>query len=105
MERDLRVNAEYFEDYPEGTEEERAGMLVGPADNADYGPCLYLGPAGQRCGRRALQGGFCALHQPGTRRPAASKPNAKRVAAVIGALVALLPWLGDLIRELIRLLR
>jgi hypothetical protein len=105
MERDVRVNAEYFEDYPEGSEEERAALPVGLADNADYGPCLYLGPAGQRCSHRALQGGFCALHQPGARRPVGSTPSAKRVAAVIGALVALLPWLGDLIRELIRLLR
>jgi len=104
MERDLRVNAEYFEDYPEG-ERERAAVPVSLAGSADYGPCLYLGPAGQRCRRRALQGGFCAPHRPGTRDPAASKPNAKRVAAIIGALVALLPWLGDLIRELIRLLR
>ncbi|MGO9589871.1 MAG: hypothetical protein ACLP3K_07475 [Candidatus Acidiferrales bacterium] len=80
-------------------------MPLSSAGSADYGPCLSLGPAGQRCSRRALQGGFCALHQPGARRPAASKPNAKRVAAIIGALVALLPWLGDLIRELIRLLR
>jgi len=110
MERDVRVNAEYFEDYSQdaddgGTERERAGMPTALAGNADYGPCLYLGSAGQRCSRRALQGGFCALHQPGVRRPAGRTPSAKRVAAVIGALVALLPWLGDLIRELIRLLR
>jgi hypothetical protein len=105
MERDVRVNAEYFEDYLEGTEEEPAGMPVSLAGSADHGPCLYLGPGGQRCSRRALQGGFCALHQPGARRPMGSTPRAKRVAAVIGALVALLPWLGDLIRELIRALR
>ncbi|MGA8873130.1 MAG: hypothetical protein WB460_18435 [Candidatus Acidiferrales bacterium] len=105
MERDVRVNAEYFEDYLGGTEEEPAGLPVSVAGNADYGPCLYLGSAGQRCSRRALQGGFCALHQPGARRPVGSTPSAKRVAAVIGALVALLPWLSDLIRELIRLLR
>lgn len=27
-----------------------------------YGPCLYLGPRGQRCDRPALEGGFCARH-------------------------------------------
>ena len=105
MERDVRVNAEYLEDYPEGTEEERAAMPVGPTGSADYGPCLYLGPSGQRCGRRALEGGFCALHQPGAKRLPSGKPSGKRIAAVIGALVALLPWLVDLVRELIRALR
>jgi hypothetical protein len=110
MERDVRVNAEYREDYRQSadegfTEEERVAMPLGLAGNADHGPCLYLGPAGQRCSRRALQGGFCGLHQPGARRLVGSTAGAKRVAAVIGALVALLPWLGDLIREVIRLLR
>src|ERR1700722_19271843 len=31
---------------------------------ADLGPCLYLGPAGQRCDRRAARDGFCSRHQP-----------------------------------------
>ncbi len=105
MDRSVRVNAEYLGDYPDDAEEERAAMPVTFAGNEDYGPCLYLGPGGQRCSRRALEGGFCALHQPGARRPAASTPSAKRIAAVFGALVALLPWLGDLIRMLIRLLK
>ncbi len=105
MERSVRVNAEYLGDYPEDVEDDPGVMPVAFAGNADYGPCLYLGPAGQRCSRRALRGGFCALHQPGVRRPAGSTPSAKRAAAVVGALVALLPWLGDLIRALIRLLR
>ncbi|MGC2332263.1 MAG: hypothetical protein WA581_12475 [Candidatus Acidiferrales bacterium] len=105
MDRGVRVNAEYLRDDPQGAEEETDVMPTAFAGSTDYGPCLYLGPSGERCGRRALDGGFCALHQPGARRLAASKPAAKRMAAVIGALVALLPWLGDLIRELIRLLR
>ena len=105
MERDVRVNAEYLADYPEGAEEERAALPVAAAGGADYGPCLYLGPSGQRCSRRALEGGFCALHQPGAKQPVSSKSNSKRIAAVIGALVALLPWLVDLVRELIRALR
>jgi hypothetical protein len=105
MERDVRVNAEYLGDYPSGTERERAAVPAGLAGNADYGPCLYLGPVGQRCDRRALAGGFCAWHRPGARPPVGSTPSAKRVAAVIGALVALLPWLGELIRELLRMLR
>lgn len=105
MERDVRVNAEYLGDYPEGSEEERVAMPLGLTASADYGPCLYLGPSGERCSRRALEAGFCALHQPGAKRLPSSKANGKRIAAVIGALVALLPWLVDLVRELIRALR
>lgn len=29
------------------------------------GPCLYLGPQGQRCDRPAVEDGFCARHVPG----------------------------------------
>jgi hypothetical protein len=105
MDRSVRVNAEYLGDYPASAEEESAESSAAFADNADYGPCLYLGPSGERCGRRALEGGFCERHEPGAKRPASSAPTARRTIAVIGALVALLPWLSDLIRELIRLLR
>ena len=105
MERGVRVNAEYLGDHPADAEEVDGAMPEGFAAGADYGPCLYLGPSGQRCGRRALEGGFCTLHQPDAKRPGSSPPNTKRIAAVIGALVALLPWLADLIRELIRALR
>ena len=110
MDRGVRVNAKYLGDYPQGFDEERSeeessSPLVVPATGADYGPCLYLGPSGQRCGRRALEGGFCALHQPGAKSPASKTSHTKRVAAAIGALGALVPWLIDLIRELIRHLR
>jgi hypothetical protein len=27
-----------------------------------YGPCLHLGPRGQRCDHAALEGGFCVRH-------------------------------------------
>jgi hypothetical protein len=110
MERGVRVNAKYLGDYPEGavegfSEEESPSQRVAPRSGADYGPCLYLGPSGQRCSRRALEGGFCALHQPGAKRPRSTASHTKRVAAVIGALTALLPWLIDLLRELFRHLR
>ncbi|MGA9936792.1 MAG: hypothetical protein WA369_18100 [Candidatus Acidiferrales bacterium] len=112
MDRSVRVNGEYFEDYSpdaeEGAGEEEGasegGLAALPGDR-DYGPCLYLGPSGQRCSRRALQSGFCALHQPGAKRPASKTSHTKRVAAAIGALGALVPWLIDLLRELFRHLR
>jgi hypothetical protein len=75
--------------------------------NADLGPCLYLGPAGQRCSRRAVEGGFCARHQPGSSQLAGlSVPQiSKRAVAFFGLLAVLWPVLADLVRELIRLLR
>jgi hypothetical protein len=33
-----------------------------PSAGATHGPCLYLGPQGQRCDRPALEDGFCAIH-------------------------------------------
>lgn len=105
MEPDLRVNAKYFEAHPTRFEVPGGGGSAAAAPNPDYGPCLYLGPSGERCDLRALEGGFCALHEPGVKRPAINSPATKRIAAVVAALAALLPWLTDLIREIIRLLR
>lgn len=39
--------------------------VLGEAQPWTNGPCLYLGPQGQRCNRPALEGGFCARHAPG----------------------------------------
>jgi len=73
----------------------------------DLGPCLYLGPSGQRCNRRAVEGGFCARHQPDAGRfQGLSIPQvSRRGVAVIGLLAVLWPVLADIVRELIRLLR
>jgi hypothetical protein len=109
MDRDVSVNAEYRGDYAEDAEngffgDENPYGASAAAVGTDYGPCLYLGPSGQRCSRKALEGGFCALHQPGAKRPESTASHTKRAAAVVGALAALLPWLIDLIRELLRLI-
>jgi hypothetical protein len=69
----------------------------------DQGPCLYLGPSGQRCNRRAVEGGFCALHQPGAVAAKIAKPS-KIVAAILGILGALWPFVSDFIREILRFL-
>ena len=47
---------------PEPPEDDPAIGIPPPA--ADQGPCLYFGPAGERCSRPAIDGGFCARHQP-----------------------------------------
>lgn len=73
-----------------------------PATEADEGPCLYLGPAGQRCYRPALPGGFCAAHQPGAAaRPKIGKKS-KLVAAIAGIGGALWPYIYNFIHQLIR---
>jgi len=65
------------------------------------GPCLYLGPAGQRCDRLALAGGFCARHRPGARREAFRNP-ARILAAALGIAALVWPYVNDLVREIIR---
>ncbi|MGA8145254.1 MAG: hypothetical protein WB987_15310 [Candidatus Acidiferrales bacterium] len=72
---------------------------------ADQGPCLYLGPAGQRCTQRAIEGGFCARHQHGA--PAIIGPflTPKKIAALFVALAMLWPELARIISALVRLFR
>jgi hypothetical protein len=76
-----------------------------PAGQTDEGPCLYLGPAGQRCYRPALKGGFCAVHQPGaTAARATIGRKSKLAAAIAGIGGALWPYIYDFVRELMRIL-
>jgi Family of unknown function (DUF5763) len=69
----------------------------------DLGPCLYFGPAGERCDRRAVQDGFCSKHQPGAKPLVSSSKPTKVMAAAIAIIGILLPYLIDLLRELARL--
>lgn len=71
----------------------------------DLGPCLYFGPAGQRCDRRAVEGSFCRRHQPGALRDALRTQMPRRILAVVGVLAVLAPVLADLVRELVRFFR
>src|ERR1700733_11119284 len=108
MERGVSVN-----DGPVSSADDALDLPALPApptfedssQEADLGPCLYFGPAGERCDRRALEGGFCARHRPGASRAGLSTQVPKRAVAAAGVLAALWPILADLIRELIRLLR
>jgi hypothetical protein len=75
------------------------------AATQDLGPCLYFGPAGERCDRRTVHDGFCSRHQPGAKAVAASSTDAKKVvAAAIAIIGILLPYLIDVLRELTRFL-
>jgi hypothetical protein len=69
----------------------------------EQGPCLYLGPGGQRCDRRALTGGYCASHRPGAPKlPKVASSKGKLFAVIAAALSALWPFLADLVREVVR---
>jgi hypothetical protein len=67
----------------------------------ELGPCLFLGPAGERCSRRALEGGFCGVHQPGGIAKLIAAPG-RVFAATITIVVLLWPYIADLVREIIR---
>lgn len=104
MERGVNVN-----DWPandrEANSEEVLAIEPPLTSTQDLGPCLYLGPAGQRCGRRAVKDGFCAMHQSGLSRASLRQPDVKRsrvLAAILGILGVLWPLLADLIREITR---
>jgi hypothetical protein len=84
------------------------GTELGPISNirkaiasTDQGPCLYLGPSGQRCNKRALASGFCAAHGPNATMGRATNP--RRWWAVAAAIAGLLwPYLEFVLREIIR---
>jgi len=104
MERGVNVN-----DWPandrDANSEEVFAIDPPSTPSQDLGPCLYLGPAGQRCSRRAVKDGFCAIHQPGQSRVTVRQQDAKRskiVAAILGILGVLWPLLADLVREITR---
>jgi hypothetical protein len=108
MERSESVNLGDTLETPDFEEADSLAEGAGAAQRvpvADQGPCLYLGPSGQRCGRRAVAGSFCARHQPGTSQTLSLPQISRRSVAVIGLLAVLWPVLADLIRELVRLLR
>jgi hypothetical protein len=102
-----------------GVSSTRYGVASSSRKNSgDQGPCLYFGPQGQRCDRRALADGFCARHLPAQlgqsaqagatspERPGAaslgSKPFGRIIAIGIAIFAALWPVVADLLREIIR---
>jgi hypothetical protein len=72
---------------------------------ADQGPCLYLGPAGQRCSRRATMGGYCSQHQPGAAGISVPTISPKKMAAIGVAIAMLWPEIVKVASALIRLIR
>lgn len=83
---------------------EATGSGLGSSKRPDQGPCLYLGPRGQRCGNPAVSGGFCARHQAGEPGgpQVAGRGVSRVVAAGIGILAAMWPVIADVLREVLR---
>ncbi|HEY6905321.1 MAG TPA: hypothetical protein VI216_13510 [Candidatus Acidoferrales bacterium] len=88
-------------DYLPASEISNSLTSTNPSAARDWGPCLYLGPSGQRCGKPALEGGFCAVHSPGS--SGVITPNRRRVLAAVAAILGILwPYVDDVVREIIR---
>ena len=94
---------------PPGAEEEfgipTGNMQLAQPKPGDQGPCLYFGPQGQRCSRRALRDCFCANHLPGAAPIAGGQshtPSKKLVAALLAISGLLWPLLADIVREVLR---
>jgi hypothetical protein len=64
-----------------------------------YGPCLHLGPRGQRCTRPALEGGFCARHSPEAIRKEIWIWS-RRLAAILVTAALLWPIIASFLEEL-----
>ena len=70
-----------------------------PPAARNYGPCLYLGPTGQRCDRPAGEDGFCQLHGP--EGAGVSWKNPIRVIAALLLLLATIwPLLAHFFSEI-----
>ncbi len=66
-----------------------------------HGPCLYMGPQGQRCERPALEGGFCEHHT--TDAVAVGPwPWVRRLAGILVAMAILWPIIEAFLNELSR---
>jgi hypothetical protein len=78
--------------------------LPAVSSQGDQGPCLYLGPAGQRCYKRAIKSGFCAAHQPGATAREKVGKSSKVLAAIAGIAGVLWPYVYDFVHALLRLI-
>ncbi|HKQ86281.1 MAG TPA: hypothetical protein VJS43_05845 [Candidatus Acidoferrales bacterium] len=67
-----------------------------------HGPCLYLGPRGERCSRSALAGGYCARHHSDPAFRVLGRNYTRVLAATIALVLIVWPYVSDMVRELLR---
>lgn len=72
-----------------------------PASGDSHGPCLYLGPKGERCPRLALKGGYCAAHPANGAAGLSARSYGRVLAATIALILIVWPYISDLVRELV----
>jgi hypothetical protein len=103
MERRVTVNDRIerveLEVPPELAQDETADE---PLRAGSHGPCLYLGPKGQRCSRRASEGGYCTTHQAGGASGIAERSYGRVLTATIAVMLIVWPYISGLVHELIR---
>ncbi len=110
MERRVRVNGEEVYEAESAAWEKTLSVDVVEVEAAttppaDQGPCLYFGPAGERCSRRAVAGGYCRRHLPGAKAAPSDGQRLRKLVALIAALAVAWPFLEDVIREIARLFK
>lgn len=91
-----------------GVSSQASSVQVGASQGVNRLPCLYFGPAGERCNRPALDSGFCARHQANaspTALPDESRTRKKKTIATLGIIATLWPLVEELIRQIFRLLK
>lgn len=102
MERRVTVNDRIERVELEVPEELESASPAQVGQSSAHGPCLYLGPRGERCSLPALTGGYCARHHsdPAFRLP--GRNYTRVLAATIALLLIIWPYVSDLVRELLR---
>lgn len=103
MERRVTVNDRIEQVELEVPQElESAAATSADTQSPAHGPCLYLGPGGERCSRPALAGGYCARHHsdPAFRLP--GRNYTRVLAATVALILIVWPYVSDLVRELLR---
>jgi hypothetical protein len=104
MERRVTVNdrIERFElETPEDLEP-IAEASVEAKSQGSLGPCLYLGPAGQRCARTAIEGGYCRKHHADPELRSAGRDYTRVLVATVALAIVIWPYIADLVRDLVR---
>ena len=69
---------------------------------ANCGPCLHLGPRGQRCPFPAVAGGYCARHHsdPELRMP--GRNYTRVLVATVALAMIVWPYIAEVVRDLTR---
>jgi hypothetical protein len=103
MERRVTVNDRIDRvelEVPEGTEADE--RLARGNSREPQGPCLYLGAAGERCSRPAVEGGYCAKHHTDPDLRPAGRSYTRVLVATVALVIIIWPYVADLVRDVMR---